>query len=77
MQDARGEMKATYDLGNAYQQMKDYIKAAEYQEQHLKLAQEHSSGGGEGAEDARQQVDVAYHQLKRTYTECVAWRGVA
>jgi hypothetical protein len=30
MQDAHGEMKATYDLGSAYQVMKDYVKAVEY-----------------------------------------------
>eukprot|EP00750_Incisomonas_marina_P001330 INCI11115.1.p1 GENE.INCI11115.1~~INCI11115.1.p1 ORF type:complete len:451 (-),score=78.34 INCI11115.1:41-1393(-) len=62
MQDAEGEMKATCDLGSAYQLMKDYVKAAEYQEQHLKLAQEH-------AETNPEQVEIAYNHLKETYTE--------
>lgn len=61
MQDAPGEMKATYDLGNAYQEMKDYLKAAEYQEQHLELAKAN-------AETAPDQVNLAYSQLKKTYT---------
>lgn len=61
MQDAPGEMKATSDLGNAYQEMKDYLKAAEYQEQHLALAQANVA-------TAPEQIDVAYAELKKTYT---------
>ena len=62
MQDVAGEMKATYDLGAAYQLMKDYLKAAEYQEQHLQLAQQN-------VETDPDQVPLAYNQLKQTYTE--------
>jgi len=62
MQDTLGEVKATFDLGNAYQLMKDYVKAAEYQEQHLKLAQANT-------DTVPGEVEVAYNQLKKTYTE--------
>lgn len=63
MQDIPGEMKATFDLGSAYQVMKDYLKAAEYQEQHLQLAQSHAD-----IPEAEGQVELAYNQLKKTYT---------
>jgi tetratricopeptide (TPR) repeat protein len=81
MQDVPGEMKAAFDLGSAYQAMKDYLKAAEYQEQHLSLAKAHAANVAEAAasaaaeeaesdaaKDAQRQVELAYNQLKATYT---------
>merc|ERR1712224_771875 len=50
-------------MGSAYQSMKDYLKAADFQEQHLALAKKHAN-----TPQDETQLELAYNQLKVTYT---------
>jgi CHAT domain-containing protein/lipopolysaccharide biosynthesis regulator YciM len=63
IKDQRGEGGALWHLGTAYQSLRDYAKAIEYQEQHLAIAREVKDRRGEVS--SLGQMGIAYRSLEK------------